>query len=512
MAKAHTLLASLAFSLLAVRATATTQELIDFTQNPTVSTNLRSGSLTIEDYPLPVVDNAGQSTYDHSLSTVFERAVTGSSNGRPGFLEATLTYSVANTFSFPLVGHEISLWLHVDGPPIIIPGGTPFTTNEPVPEMVTIQLTGQGKTFTSNRMRVARGWNELKFYLSCDTPTARQGTSRNNRITHFTPNDPSGTTINQIKIIVSGTNEMAESHTVGKIRLNTCKLQPIEPCTVVMVYDDAWSGFFAYGYALGLLRTYEMPATVAVVKNYASQTTAYHMTLAQIQTVFGYTTGSNEHLFDMVNHTQTHAMLHGDGQGNPHRNYRTVGSAVGVYDDIFEGRKYLIDNNLVRNGSEQFLIYPGGASDAQVYAAMRQIGIKYGRIVNCERDHNENVNATRNPFAGQCYDMAAAQNSWGVYVSGNPLGEFQDWLDEGIVTGRPRFVMWHDLLANMPTFDQNGNATDGWHTVFNSNTKAWHDSVIGHIQTLRGTTCMVKTLANWYESLTDLQKVAGVHY
>ncbi|MBS1712715.1 MAG: polysaccharide deacetylase family protein [Armatimonadetes bacterium] len=498
--------------LVGAQAYALNQELIDFTALPTVPPeNVRPGSIAVEDFPLPVVDNAGAPVCDHSQSTVVEREVTDATDGRAGFKTSVLTYPVLNTFSFPQPGHEISLWLHVSGPPLFVPGPAPFSSTESHPGLVTVRLIGQGKTFTSRKMEVTRGWNELKFYLSSKVNAARNATDFNNRLVHFTPEDESGTTIDTVQIVVDGTFDSAESFSIGKVRLNTCKVQPVEPSSVVMVYDDGWSGFYNYGYKYGILRIYQIPATLAVVKNYAAPVDL-HMSLNQIKEVFNYT-GSGGKIFDVVNHTMTHNPLHGDGAGTgPKRNYRTQNGVIGVYDDIFEGRKFLIDNGLTRNGSENFLIYPGGASDAQVHAAMEQIGIRYGRKVNCERNQNANNNSTRNPYGGECYDAATAENSWSQYASAHPLDEMLDWIDEGIETGRPRFIMWHDLVQNMPAFNEDGRAVDGWHTVHNTNTIDFHNKVVKYISQMRGPKCVPRTLPNWYNSLSELQRVAGVHY
>jgi len=129
------------------------QELIDFTTLPTFPTeNVRPGSVEIEDFPLPVVDNAGAAVCDHSVSTVFEREITDSSEGRAGFKTSVFTYPLLSNFSFPQTGHEISFWLHVSGPPLFVAGPSPFTSSEGHPGFITLRLMGEGKTFTSRKM------------------------------------------------------------------------------------------------------------------------------------------------------------------------------------------------------------------------------------------------------------------------------------------------------------------------------------------------------------------------
>jgi len=494
--------------------TATTQELIDFSALPGLPVEgIRSGSLAVEDYPFPVVENAGAAAYDHSQSLVFERALDDGGSERPRYKRATFTYPLGqNAFTFPVPDHEISLWIHIDGPPSVSPGASPFSRSEVRPEMVRILLKGQGKTFFSARQQVSRGWNEVRFCLTSKVNLPRCSDAFNNRVVQFTPEDDSGTVVDTVQLVFDGTHDCADSYSVGKIRLNTCRIQPVKACSIVMVYDDAWSGFMTYAYPT--LKALKMPATVAAVRDYAVGPAPFHMSVNDLQSVFGYSyvngLGAKTFLVDIVNHTASHYRLHGDTPAL-RRNYRTAQGVIGVYDDIFEGRRFLLDNKLVRNGSENFLIYPGGASDAQVYMAMEQMGIRFGRTVSCERNQNAQGDNLRNPYAGETYDACRAENNIDIFQSQHPLEELFDWIDEGIQTGRNRFIMWHDLMPTVPEFDASGRAADGYHTVYNVNSVAFHDQVLAYIQANRGLRCAVRTLPAWYQSLTDLQRIPGFH-
>ncbi|MBS1712714.1 MAG: hypothetical protein JST30_00105 [Armatimonadetes bacterium] len=514
MLRARGILTTSVSLVLAGACWATTRELIDFSILPGLpAENVRSGSLAVEDYPLPVVDNAGAAAYDHTQSLVFERKMEEGSVERPLYKKAVLTYPLGqNSFTFPMPDHEISLWLHIDGPPSVSPGASPFSQSEVRPEMVRICLKGQGKTYYSARQQVSRGWNELRFCLTSKVYAPRCPDSFNNRIVQFSPEDESGTFIDTVQLVFDGTYDCAASYSVGKIRLNTCKLQPVRPCSIVMVYDDAWSGFLDYAYPT--VKALKMPVTVAAVRDYAVGPAPFHMSVNDLQAVFGYNylnpLGAKTFLVDIVNHTATHFRLHGDTPAL-RRNYRTSSGMMGVYDDIFEGRRFLIDNKLTRNASESFLIYPGGASDAQVYMAMEQIGIRFGRTVSCERNQNAQGDSLRNPFAGETYDACRAENNVDIFQSQHPVEELFDWIDEGIQTGRNRFIMWHDVMPALPEFDVNGRAADGYHTVYNVNSLAFHDQVLAYIQAKRGPRCSVRTLPAWYQSLSDLQKIPGFH-
>ncbi|MBS1723329.1 MAG: polysaccharide deacetylase family protein [Armatimonadetes bacterium] len=462
---------------------------------------LIDGGISVQDFPLPVVANPGLSMFDHAKSTVITRRASSVSDNRAYYETAVLTYNLQSrgdrSFQFPDPSRQIVLWVHVDGPSAIGTGSAPFNGAETRPSLIDIQLvTASGQTITSKqRAQCARGWNELKFVLDSSIPPHKvtdQGAPIK-RFQQFSPTDANGS-VTKIKIRVFGTNDCAQSYMAHEVALNSCTLEPVATkIPVIMYYDDCWSGFVTY--AQQTLLDHGGTATLCAIGNFYNATVQSHMTGQQINDAFALG-------FDIVNHSMTHSPLHNAGAP---RNYHSAGALVGVYDDIAQCQALLRDHGLVRDDSDRFLVYPGGINDAQVYTAMDELGIVFGRVANCEPDPNGVSDFLRNPNAGQVYDMCSAEHGVNAYIPIQALQQFEDWIDEGVEEGKPRFIMWHDV------FDDSNGTTN--HSPNAYNTPQFHADALQYLFDLKDQGKIeFLTLPQWYKRLDSLHRVRGVEY
>lgn len=493
MKRLFAIFTALMVSTVALHAAGT--ELIDFSSKSQLiaKDGLLGGDVTVENFPLPVVTNAG-SAFDHSKSTVVERVVsTVDVTGHPFYQTASLTYNLGvNAFTVPNTPatEAIVLWVHVDGPVVNNPGPGPFNGKETRPWVIELQFFTEGnKFFVAPRRRCARGWNELIFPLSTFVPTPHcPDPGLNRRITHLNSAGSTGTTVSRIKIRVLGTNDSSEAYVVNKVRLNSCTKQAIKgPCPVILMYDDGWNGVKRY--AKDLIDQYNMKATLSIIgQYYAGVLDPNHMTREDIDALY-----NDNARFDLVNHTYSHDNLH---------NTTSPLSFTAVYNNIKNGMDALAQVN--RNNGNKFLSYPGGMSDAQVYTVMDQLGIVVGRVNSPEWDPNGNTDLLQNPYCLGGYLTCSAEHGVDGYNSNFSIEQFEDWIDEGIAEGVPRIVILHDVLPP----DDPGIPT---RNVRNWNTVQWHEQALTYLHSL-GSAVTFKTLPQWYYSLDPLHKARGIRY
>ncbi|MBS1723330.1 MAG: hypothetical protein JSS66_10300 [Armatimonadetes bacterium] len=498
------LLACLFFAVVGSGARAS--ELIDFASLNDVSgsSNLRGSGAEVSDYPLPVVDNARTGMFDHSVSLMFDRVVHEALNsGKPRYEDASLTFDLTDrvdrSFNFPDPSKRISLWIHVDGPSSLGAGNVPLIGPRARPSAFVLELlTADGQTIASYPHSCSRGWNELKFVLSSQVPTHHVSTPGipNNRIQPFAPEGAAGT-VTGIRLRILGTDTCPESEYIGKIALNTCTIEDVPTkIPVVMFYDDAFSSFVTY--AQQPLLDNGANATLGFVGAYYAGLTPGRMT--KLQTDQAFALG-----FDLVNQTMTNRPLHNVSSPRPY-----VGTTFqpGVYDELSNALNLMRANGLVRPElkTDQFLIYPGGASDSQVYAAMNELGIRYGRNAVSDTDPSGGFDLVGHPWAGAALDMTNLQKSVAAFGRLEAFEQFQDWFEEGLAEGRPRFIVWHEIMSDHGQIESLRLPTK-------YNTPEFHAAVLAYLFDLKQQGRIeFKTLPQWFNDLDTLHKIRGNKY
>lgn len=469
---------------------ASVTELIDFSSKSRLiaTEGLLGNDVSVDDFPLPVVNTVG-GAFDRSKSTTAERAAMGVIGlGRPYYPTASLTYDLGSatfTVADDSPTDEICLWVHVDGPGVRSTGGLPTAK----PWLLEIQLFTEGdRVYTSRRRGCSRGWNEIKFPLTTQVPQPKTpDPSLNHRITHFTSAGATGTTVQRIKIRILGTTDSADSYAVTKLRFNGCVKQSINsPCPIILMYDEAFSGVKTY--AQPLIDAYGMKATLSVIGQYYNGPPGkLHLSRTEINDLY-----NDNSRFDLINHSDSFNPLHDDTHP---LNYSTV------FQRISRGMYAL--TNVSRNNGHRFLVYPAGAYDAQVFAAMDELGVVAARTNSPVWDPDADSSQLQDPYSLDGYDTCAAEHGLNGYNADYSLEQIEDWIDEGIAQGKPRIIILHDIHPL-----QSGNAT---YVSRTSNTPAWHAALLDYLHNL-GSAVTFKTLPEWYNSLDTLHKLRGAHY
>ena len=407
--------------------------------------------------------------------------------------ESSLTYSMRSAFRFEdFNGYEICMWIHIDGLPSTSPGPDPFVADTHAYFINLDLLDADGNfVYRSKATRlVARGWNEIKFLLSSGPPTNEHvsaGATTRRRQTHFDLVGGSGQIVRKARIRFSPNAD------IGAIRLNAMQLKNIDPCQVVMVFDDAWKGFMDP--VLPLLKNENIHASVAIIGSYIENATTEGMMTRADATIAYNTLGANGiPILDFVNHSYKHRQLHNASLPWPFEHLKT---------EIKKGMNALTNAGFTRNDGHRFLIYPGGAADAQVFAVMSDLGIVYGRSGGLESDPNGGTYALQHPYWGWGYDTAASENGINGYDPNESLAQFKDWIDEGIVSGSPRYIIWHDVTpVKMP-----------YHNLNNWNSTEWFNGAMQYmIQQRNEGNLDFLSMPEWYKQLDNLHRMSGVAY
>ncbi|MBL8064552.1 MAG: polysaccharide deacetylase family protein [Chthonomonadaceae bacterium] len=471
--------------------------LVDFAhQLPDASGVVNLSGPDIEKYVLP--NSFGEPPI--LMSTMVKRLDTAQ--------EASLVYTLSqpilfNDYHSPQ--HEVRLWVHIDGPPTVAPGNEPFSGPEVQPAFINFDFLTENQQYTSeSTFTVSRGWNELKFALAL-APTSEHvspdaNVHRRKKIFHYNGDIQNPEPITKIRIRMQPN---LGTETIGKIRFAECRLRPVDVCNVMIVFDDCWQGVDS------IVKPYfvanNLSASLAVIGKYfegklnrgsARNVDAVHARgyLVDDDIVALYNTRSqnNSFVFDVVNHSYQHIQL------TKFFDYSDVRLELAAVTDLLQRR------GLTRDNCHKFVVYPGGASNLNVFAAMDELGMSYGRTVGIDTDPgSSDTNFIRHPYYGFAYDTAAAENGINGFDPQQSIEQFKDWLDQGVVEGKPRFVYFHDISDSMKPL----------HNANNWNSISWFNAAMDYIRQLRDDGKIeVKTMAKWYNSLDGRQKMRGIGY
>lgn len=456
-------------------ATAAGVNLVDFgSKAPVAVENLQTTAG--EDYVL-----AGK----NAKSTLLERDVRT--------LESSVTYDLRTQFRFEqFSNYEICLWMHVDGLPANSAGPNPFT-NDTQAFFVHMDLldSAGNNLYRTRAMRiVTRGWNELKFNLICDPP-ANEHVSPDfpvrRRAYHFDRTGEPNSIVSRVRL------RFSENPDIGKIRLNSLELKTTDPCKVVLIFDDGYSSVLDT--VRPKLQSLSLKASLAIIGAYLSDTPPVgHMGRQQTVSAYGATLADGSPIFDCLNHSYRHRPLH---------NTFLPWTIDQLVQEIRNGMDALTRNGLTRNEGHRFLVYPGGMADSQVFTAMDELGVHYARAGGFDGDPNGPTHSVKNKYWGHAYDTAAAENGINGYDPRESIEQFMDWIDEGVIEGQPRHIIWHDVSDSMKTY----NTPNNWNSI------TWFNQAIDYIAQLRDEGLLeVVTLPEWYFSLDRLHKMNAVGY
>ena len=405
---------------------------------------------------------------------------------------SSVTYNLNPPFKFEdFPKYEICIWAHIDGLPVIVPGANPFT-GETQQYLVNLDLLDANGNFVyrSKATRlVSRGWNELKFALIHGAPQNEHVTPDfpiRRRAYHFDRIGGANQVVSQAVI------RFETSESVGTIRLNSFKLKKVDTCKVVMVFDDGYKS--AYETVAPMLASRNLRASLALIgKTLQYNPPAGYMSKSQARDLDDEGC-RGRYIFDFLNHTYNHRPLH--DPANPWTYEQVV-------DEIKKGQQALINLGLTRNDGWKYLVYPGGATDSQVFAACDELGIPFARGGGFNGDPNGDTHSVRNKYWGTGYDASAAENGINGYNPQQSLEQFKDWLDEGVIEGAPRHIIWHDVSRSMKT----------WNVPNNWNSTAWTTEMLDYIARLRNQGKVeVVTLPEWHQDLDALHRMNAVAY
>lgn len=450
-------------------------KLIDFaTATPYAVENLQ---VTVgEDYVL---------TGKNAKSTMLERDVRS--------LESSIGYNLRTQFRFEdFTNYEINIWMHVDGLAAVSKGPNPFTDDTHTYLVNLDLLDADGNNlYRSRAMRmVTRGWNELKFTLVADPPTNEHVSADfpvRRRAYHFDRAGEPGSIVAKARI------RFNQNVDVTKIRLNSMELKAVDPCKVVFIFDDGFKG--QLDTVVPKFQSLNLKGSLALIGGFLTNNPPNgYMSKQDVLSAYGTTGTVGQSLFDCVNHTYRHRPLH---------NTNLPWTIDQLVQEIKNGMDALVNAGLTRNDGHRFLVYPGGMADSQVFSAMEELGIRYARAGGFDGDPNGATHSVKNKYWGFAYDTAAAENGINGYDPRQSVEQLLDWLDEGVIEGQPRHLIWHDVSDSLKSF----NTPNNWNSV------AWFNSVVEYIAQLRDEGLVeVVTLPEWYESLDRLHKMNAVGY
>ncbi|MBS1714366.1 MAG: polysaccharide deacetylase family protein [Armatimonadetes bacterium] len=407
--------------------------------------------------------------------------------------ETSVTYDLSPKFKFEnYPGYELCLWVHIDGLPGISPGTEPFS-RETHAWLVNIDLLDADGDFVyrSKETRlVSRGWNELKFALVAGPPQNEHVTPDfpvHRRAFHFEKVGTPGRTIAKAKI------RFDADENVTRVRLNSFKLQKVDSCQIVMVFDDGYKG--VYDTVAPLLAQRNLKASLAMIGNRLNDNPPNGSMGRWHATALYYAEMKNgRKMFDFVNHSWQHRPLHDATDPWTFEELLT---------EIKKGQNALTNLGFTRNDGYKYLVYPGGAADAQVFAAAAELGIPFARGGGFDGDPNGDTHSIRNQYWGTGYDAAAAENGINGFNPEQAVEQFKDWLDEGVIEGAPRHIIWHDVSRQMKSF----NVANNW------NSTAFFTEIVDYIARLRNQGKVeVMTLPEWHQGLDHLHRMNAVNY
>ena len=407
--------------------------------------------------------------------------------------ESSVTYMLNPPFKFEdYPKYELNLWVHVTGLPGISPGATPFT-RETHAWMVNVDLLDADDNFlyrTREMRLVNRGWNELKFalvsgpreneHVTPDFPIHR-------RAFHFDRTGASNQVVRKARI-------RFDAHVdVSHIRLNSLKLKKVDACKVVMVFDDGFKG--VYDNAAPILQSRNLKSSLALIGKYISDGAPNgFMSRWHVNNLYDAELRNGRKMFDFLNHSWSHQPLHNEADPLTFEE---------VLNEIKKGQQALSCNGFTRNDGHRYLVYPGSAADAQVFAAAAELEVPFARGGGFDGDPNGDTHSVKNQYWGTGYDAAAAENGINGYNPDQAIEQFKDWLDEGVIEGVPRHIIWHDVSSRMKSF----NVPNNW------NSTAFFTEIADYIARLRNQGKIeVVTLPEWHQSLDHLHRMNAVNY
>lgn len=477
-------------------ANATDVSLINFaSQVPDFDDTINVSDVRFEKFPLPNAPGTPPITH----SSTFKRNYTDA--------EAQLTYTLQNPFTFTDYAsprHEIRFWIHIDGPPTMLEGEEPFSGQATHPPFINVDLLTDHYVYTtSHTYLVTRGWNEIKLALALD-PTSEHVSAnapvhRRKSIFLYT----GGQDIEPVKKIRIRFASNPDCETIGLIRLAECRLRPVDPCKIIMFYDDCRIG------VQSIVKPYyvanNMEASLAVVgkyfegrlsqggtKNNAAVRASGFLVESDIVSLYNSKSSNGSFMFDCVNHSYQHFQL------------SSFSDYTDVKNEILSVLTLLKNKGLTRDDAHKMVVYPGGSSNLNVFAALDELALPYGRTIGIGSDPAESsTDFIVNPYAGGAYDMAAAENGINGYSAVESVEQFKDWIDQGVLEGRPRFIVYHDVA----------NTKGAIHNSNNWNSTAFWTATSDYLKTLRNQgKLQITTLAKWYKSLDGLHKMKGIGY
>lgn len=454
-----------------------------------------AGELNLIDFaakPPTALDNASVKLGDDFILTgLNSRSVTLERPSRTE--ESSVTYDLATPFRFEdYRGHELNLWMHVDGLAALVPGPNPFF-GETSPYVVNMDLLDANGSFvyrTRATRIINRGWNELKFALIHGNPQGEHVTPDfpvHRRAFHFDRVGTPGATVTQARI------RFAPSADITRIRLNSLRLKPVDRCKVVMIFDDGYKGM--YDTVAGMLYSRSLKASLALIgHNLLESPDPGIMSRSQVSALYNANNASGKRMFDFLNHSYQHKPLH---------NETTPWTYDGLQTEIAKGANALIQLGYTRNEGYRYLVYPGGIADQQVFTVEEELGVLYGRAGGFDGDPNGVTNSIRHKYWGTGYDTAAAENGINGYNKQQSFEQLQDWLDEGVIEGSPRHLILHDVANSMRSY----------HVPNNYNSTAWFTKVVDYITKLRNDGKIdVVTLPEWRQGLDPLHRMHAIGY
>lgn len=279
----------------------------------------------------------------------------------------------------------------------------------------------------SSYTALKKGWNLLALHR--DKFTAQGGESWDNPMVRM-----------RVRVMAStGNTASASFDAIYADRTSVPK--------VVITFDDGRS--MSYDTAYTYMMNKGLKGTLYMITNYLGTGGSY-LTKAQLDTL--YSLG-----WAVANHTTDHTVLTG------------LSTQAEVEQKIGDAKDALINGGYPR--AARHVAYPGGAFNDTVLAAMQNLGMKTGRIVQ-SRDQTAPI------------DQQYVLNTYNIKMSIS-LATAQSYIDDVISRNSTAILVFHDIQASP--------SSDGWTP---SNFQALIDYILAK-------KVDVVTIDEWYEGLIN---------